>query len=148
MRPLRAQGSQQLTRTFRHTAKITLARVGDFNRDLMPFLSRVVRAVAMAAAQDATRPAARARPVLMDSAAFARAQAAFDHVFSLFAGQIEAVQRDRSLTPDQRASAVRALRERQQMEASAARRRIVDDEKARVRALRRKRKGHRAPRLH
>ncbi len=44
---------------------------------------------------------------------------------------------DRSLSPDQRAAAVRALRERQAIEAGAARTRIMDEEHAAARVRRR-----------
>ena len=44
---------------FRHTAKITLARVGDFGRSQMPFLSRVVQTAMRAAARAAMQPQPR-----------------------------------------------------------------------------------------
>ena len=44
---------------FRHAAKITLARVGDFSRSQMPFLSRVVQTAMRAAARAAVQPQPR-----------------------------------------------------------------------------------------
>jgi len=57
---------------------------------------------------------------------------------------IDAVQKDRSLTPDQRAAAIMELRRRQQAATRAIKRRILDEERqlagvGRVRALLRRR---------
>ena len=52
-----------LPKIFRHAAKIATARAGDFNRSLMPFLSRVARAVIRDAAQQTTQhPQAEPEP--------------------------------------------------------------------------------------
>ena len=50
-----ARARLSLPKIFRHAAKITTACTGDFNRSLMPFLSRVARAVIRDAAQQTTQ---------------------------------------------------------------------------------------------
>ena len=109
---------------FRHAARVNLARV--------------VRAVADATTRPDTLPENRAALGINPTAA-ARAQAAFDAVWSRLQGAIDSLRKDRSLSPDQRAAAVCALRERQAMEAGAARKRIMDEERAAARVRRRMR---------
>lgn len=116
---------------FRHAARVMLAQVGDFERPQHSFVARVVR-VAMSAA---THPAVRAA-LGIDPTATARAQGAFDAVWNRLQGAIDDAMNDRSLSPDQRAAAVRALRERQATEAGAARTRIMDEERGAARARR------------
>ena len=50
-----SRGRTPRVKLFRHAAKIATARLGDFNRSLMPFLSRVARAVIRDAAQQTTQ---------------------------------------------------------------------------------------------
>ena len=50
-----ARNRLSLPKIFRHAAKIATACTGDFNRSLMPFLSRVARAVIRDAAQQTTQ---------------------------------------------------------------------------------------------
>jgi hypothetical protein len=119
---------------FRHAARVMLAQVGDFDRPQHSFVARVVRAAMNAA----TLPAARAA-LGIDPTAGARAQGAFEAVWSRLQGAIDAAMSDRSLSPDQRAAAIRALRERQTIEANAARKRIMDEERGAARVRRRMR---------
>ena len=111
---------------------MNLARVGDFDRPQHAFNARIVRAAMKAA----TQPAARAA-LGIDPTATSRVQAAFDAVWSRHEAGIAEVMKDRSLTADQRAAAVRALRERQGIEANAARKQIMDEEKAAAKERRR-----------
>ena len=111
---------------------MNLARVGDFDRPQHVFNARIVRTAMKVAAQ----PAARAA-LGIDPTAASRAQAAFDVVWSRHEVGIAEVMKDRSLTADQRAAAVRALRERQGIEANAARKQIMDEEKAAAKERRR-----------
>jgi hypothetical protein len=83
------------------------------------------------------RAAARPMPSSADPSAFGRAEAAARSIATLYAGQIEAVQKDTSLTPEQKAAAVRALRDRQKADTRAARQRIMDEAKATMQAVRR-----------
>jgi hypothetical protein len=115
---------------FRHAARANLARVGDFDRPQLAFVARIARA-----AMDAvTQPNTPRRPSggfgAIDPSAAGRAQAAFNAVFSRFQGLIDAIANDPSLTPDQRASAIRGLRQQQAAEAGAAQKRIMDEERA------------------
>ena len=72
-----------------------------------------------------------------DPLASGRAQAAFESVFAKYAAEIEAVEKDRSLSPDQRAAAIAALRQRQHHEASMARQRVLEEEQQNTKARRR-----------
>ena len=49
----------------------------------------------------------------------------------------EAVQNDRSLSPEQKASAIRTVRDRQKGESRAVRRRVMDEGKITMQAVRR-----------
>ena len=77
------------------------------------------------------------RSASIDPTAFGRAQAAADAVSARFASAIDAIAQDPSLTPDQRAAAISALRQRQTLEASAARNKILDEAKQSAKARRR-----------
>ena len=58
-----SRGRTARVKLFRHAAKIATACTGDFNRSLMPFLSRVARAVIRDAAQQTTQhPQAEPEP--------------------------------------------------------------------------------------
>ena len=63
-----------------------------------------------------------------------RADAAFDHVMRAFQLQIDAARRDWSLTPAQRAAAIKALKMRQAVEAKGAKKQIVDEERQNAQA--------------
>lgn len=80
----------------------------------------------------------------------ARASAAAAHISTLWQAQIDAVGKDRTLTAAQRKALVSMLRQRQQLDAKQARKRIIDEEKDRLKAARRNRGGRgtatRAPR--
>lgn len=76
-------------------------------------------------------------PERLDPMARARACAAFEEVWASFALRLEDVRKDRSLTPDQRAAALRTLREQQKAEASAAERRVMEEEEQTLRERRR-----------
>jgi len=94
----------------------------------------------------AKQPAARVA-LGIDPTAAGRAQAAFDAVWSRHEAGIAEVMKDRSLTAEQRAAAVRALRERQGIEANAARKRIMDEEKAAAKERRRMQRRPKPPTL-
>jgi hypothetical protein len=64
-----------------------------------------------------------------------KAQAAFDFVFGLYQMQIDALHEDTSLSPEQKDAGLLALRQKQKQAAKAAQRRIMQEEKNRVRAL-------------
>lgn len=70
-----------------------------------------------------------------DNSGLKRASAVAKEVFNKWQIQIEAIAKDLSLTPEQRAAAIMALRERQKEEASAARQRILEEERSIARAL-------------
>lgn len=74
----------------------------------------------------------------MDPAAIARAGAAFEAVMAEWQARIDATTNDPSMTPTERAATITALRSRQRLEAQAARRKIIEDEKQRVREAKRK----------
>lgn len=82
---------------------------------------------------------------LFDPVVAGRAEAAYTEEFAKWQAKIDAAQTDPSLTPDQRAQAIIALRSRQRLEAEARRRRIIEDEKQRVRAVRRNNSGGHKP---
>ena len=63
----------------------------------------------------------------IDPTASGRAQAAADAVSARFAGAIESIEKDPSLTPEQRAGAIAALRLRQSAEAGAASKKIIEE---------------------
>lgn len=73
---------------------------------------------------------------VIDPASAARAAAAFKGEFDRLGREIEAVRHDRSLTDEQRAAAVHTLRQRQKVEAEAARRRVIEEERAAAKARR------------
>lgn len=126
MRPPRGEGTRRsVAPAFRHAARVILAACGDFDRPQHAFVARIVRAAMNAATQPAAAPAARA--IGRDPLTAARAQAAFDTVWSRLQGAIDDAARDVSLPRDQRAAVIRALRERQQQEAAAARKRVMHE---------------------
>jgi Ni,Fe-hydrogenase III component G len=84
-----------------------------------------------------TGPVRSAGLTQMDASALARAGAAYDSVMAIWQARIDAAATDPSLSPEQRAAAMVALRSRQHLEATAARQRIIEEEKQRVRAARR-----------
>jgi hypothetical protein len=69
-----------------------------------------------------------------------RADAAYQEEFDKWEGLIEAAAKDMGLSKDQRLGAVAALRLRQQMAAQGARKRVLEEEQAIARAIRRARK--------
>lgn len=87
--------------------------------------------------QHAARRVARHAATLpeFDRAALGWANAAFETVFHGYQIQINEARKDRSLSDEQRALAVRALKERQRSEAEAARKIIIQEEQQRVDAL-------------
>lgn len=74
-----------------------------------------------------------------------RAQAAFDYVMARYAGAIEDAAKDPSLNPEQRAAAVAGLRQRAQLEAAGARKRVVDEEHQNAKVRRRNYRALQAP---
>jgi hypothetical protein len=75
--------------------------------------------------------------ITRDPMATGRAQTAFDVVFAEYAVRIEGAEKDRSLNPDQRAAAIIALRQKQRLEAEAAKQRVLEEERQKARARRR-----------
>jgi hypothetical protein len=73
----------------------------------------------------------------LDAGVDGRAAAAFDWVMARWQAAIDAASVDPAMTPEQRAAAVVALRSRQLLEARAARRKIIEEEKQRMRAAKR-----------
>lgn len=133
LRPIRAERRRKLTVVFKHSAKITLARVGDYNRSLSPFVVRVARA-AMDGFSRPTSPAivrlfravtkviAKPRGKVrdgfgdIDPAAAGRAGAACAAISARYAGLVEEVSRNPGLSPTQRAAAISGLRAQQAAE--------------------------------
>ena len=72
-----------------------------------------------------------------DTLAYARAHAAFEEVWKFIQADIDLATADPSLSPECRAAAIRTLRDRQKLEAEAARRRILRDEAAAAKQRRR-----------
>ena len=124
-----------MPQSFRHAARVTAARQGDFDRPLYPYLERVARAVVRDASRQTTQPRA---DIAHDTTASGRADAAYKHELGKREGLIEAASRDRSLSPDQRFLVVRSLREQQRTAAHGARQSILDDERSAARAARRR----------
>ena len=77
----------------------------------------------------------------IDPIVHGRAQAAYDGVFAEFAAKIDAVKKDKSLTPDQRTAAIMSLRLRQMIAANAARKKIIEEGKQNAKTYRRYLKG-------
>ena len=117
----------KLLRTFRHAARITLAAVGDFDRDQRPAVMQAARSIAADVVRQAMRQIAR--PAENVVSLFGRADAAYQAEFAKWEALIADVRADRGLSDDQRASAIVALRIRQRVEAQATRRRIILEEK-------------------
>lgn len=119
---------------FRRAARANLAPVAD--RSPSPFAARAARP----ATDVPTAPAAPSRPPSgfgdIDPTEAGRAQAAANAVFSRFQGLIDALANDPSLTPEQRAAAIRGLRQQQTAEAKGAQKRIMDDARAAARLRR------------
>ena len=90
----------------------------------------------------AARALARRLPRLildkMDCAALGRADSAFEAVFAHYESLILDVKKDRGLSQDQRGAALLALKQRQKIEAEGARKRIIDEERQRIAALRKR----------
>ena len=87
-----------------------------------------------------TRPAAARRIVpdrALDLATHGRAAAIYKEEFDKWELAILEIAKDRSLSPDQRKAAIAALRQRQKYEATTARKRYLETEKQKIRALRR-----------
>jgi hypothetical protein len=137
---------------FRHAARANLARVGDFDRSQFPFVARAAMAAVTgvkipiaarfprAAINAVTTPKTPRKPRTgfgdIDPTAAGRAAAASAAVFSRYQGLIDAIAKDPSLTPDQRAAAIHSLRQQQTAEAAAAHGSIMDEERAAARARR------------
>lgn len=72
-----------------------------------------------------------------DATAISRAGAASAEESAKWQARIAATLADASLSPEQRAAAVASLRQQQQLAVKAVRRRIINEEKQRVRAAKR-----------
>jgi hypothetical protein len=81
-----------------------------------------------------------------DPLAYARAHAAFEEVWKFIQADIDMATVDPSLSPERRAAAIRALRDRQKIEAETARRRILRDEAAAEKQRRRQARARDRPR--
>lgn len=86
--------------------------------------------------QDAARQATRPRGIEA-RADHSRAEAAYKEEFNKWMGLIDAAANDASLSRDQRAAAVAALRLRQEIAAKAVRHRALQEERHKVKAIRR-----------
>ena len=73
----------------------------------------------------------------MDEFAAARAAAAYQEESGKWEGLIEGVAQNVSLSRQQRAAEIAALRERQQAAASRAQQRVMEEEKQKAKAFRR-----------
>jgi hypothetical protein len=69
-----------------------------------------------------------------------RAEAAYKEEFDKWQGSIEAIERNTSLSPAQRAAAIAAIRQQQHAAANGVRQRVVEEEKSTARAARRARR--------
>ena len=100
---------------FRHAAKIATACTGDFNRSLMPFLSRVARAVIRDAAQQTTQhPQAEPEPCSYEAEIAA--------IVGRYGAAIEAVRR-LNMPRHEIEAIIRGLREQQSNEISGVQKR-------------------------
>lgn len=137
---------------------MTLARIGDFVRSQFPFVARVARAAMDAVSRPrfplvvrqframtkaTTKPRRRGGGGFgaIDPTAAGRAAAASAAVSARYEGLIEEVSRNPGLTPEQRAAAIRGLRQQQAAEAAAASKRIMDEAQAAARVRREMEKG-------
>lgn len=77
-------------------------------------------------------------PERLQRAAVGRAQDAYNEIMATMAAMIAAIMKDPGLTRDQKAMAVRALRQQKKLEAKAVRKRILREEKDKLKG---KRKG-------
>ena len=126
-----------------------LARDADPSRPVAPTVAPVRRAafafLTHAAAGDITRRRSPRRPSDgsggIDPAEAGRASSAADAVFSRYQGLIDAISKDPSLTPTQRAAAISGLRQRQTAEAAAVSQRIMDAAKSAARMRRQMQQG-------
>lgn len=117
-----------MSKVFRHHAKMTTARIGDFDRPLTPFVARAAQAIIRAAMQQATEPAA---PVGHEAEVLA--------VMTTFAARIDNARK--YLAPTERAAAIRALK----LEKAAALRAIRERQAVERHANRIDRQKHRKP---
>jgi hypothetical protein len=137
---------------------VTLARIGDFARSQFPFVARVARAAMdavsrpqfplivrqfRAAMKAITKPRRKGSGGFgsIDPTAAGRAAAASAAVSARYEGLIEEISRNPGLTPEQRAAAIRGLRQQQSAEAGAAHKRIMDEARAAARVRREMEKG-------
>ncbi len=103
-----SRGRTPSVKLFRLAAKIATACTGDFNRSLMPFLSRVARAVIRDAAQQTTQhPQAEPEPCSYEAEIAA--------IVGRYGAAIEAVRR-LNMPKEQIAAIIRGLREQQSNE--------------------------------
>ncbi len=107
------RGRTPHVKIFRHAAKIATACAGDFNRSLMPFLSRVARAVIRDAAQQTTQ---HPQP---ESCSY---EAEIAAIVGRYGAAIEAVRR-LNMPREQIAALIRGLREQQSNEISGVQKR-------------------------
>jgi len=117
--------------TFRFAARFSSAessspavQTGGFDRPLAPFLIRAGSPLL----RDAPRSIAGETP------AYGHGEAAYKEEFDKWSGLIDAAANDLSLSRDQRAAAVAALRARQQIAAKGARQRAMEEEKQTIKA--------------
>lgn len=77
-------------------------------------------------------------PDQLQRAALGRAQDAYNEIMAIMSAMIAAIMKDPGLTRDQKAAAVRAIRQQKKAEAKAVRRRILREEKDKLKGGRRK----------
>ena len=141
MRPVRGEGFRRsLGRTFRHAAQIATAETGKPSKPPRAFIVRDVRAAMPAIT-------VRFQPIRNhgDPLAYARAYGAFEEVWRCIQADIDTATVDPSLSPERRAAAIRTLRDRQKIEAEAARRRILEQEAAAAKQRRKQARGPNKP---
>lgn len=132
-RPATSEGKHR--QTFKTAARSLADRIPIGDRQPAPAFAEASRAACLPRRRAQSRAAPLSSPHL-DSIALARAEAAYAFAWARVALEIEGLQRQKGLTEDARASALRTLRQRQEAEAEAARRRVLDEERANAKAAR------------
>jgi hypothetical protein len=120
-----------LVATFRHNARITTARIGDFDRPLYPFIARAASAIIAHAAEQTTGRFHPARPRPTSSPLPWSFDAEVRAIAARYAGAIEEARRSGKPSHEidgiirglrhQQAQEIRAMRRRRREEAAQRR---------------------------
>ena len=86
-------------------------------------------------------------PERIEKAVYGRAQDAYNAIMALMSAMVQAIMKDPNLTHDQKRAAVRMLKQEKKLEAKAIRRRIIQDEKDKLKGGKRKGRSGKAPPL-